>query len=88
MVCLDTDILVGLLRGDNKAIEKISELEKSEILSTTPFNATELFKGAYRSKYCEENVKQIENLLSNIKLLAYNLTSSKLVGQIIEKLRK
>ena len=88
MVCLDTDILVGLLRNDKDSIKKISDLEESEIITTTPINATELFKGAYRSKYSAENVELILNLLNNIEILTYDLKSSKLAGQIIEKLRK
>lgn len=87
MVCLDTDILVGLLRNDKDSIKKISELAGSEIITTTPINATELFKGAYRSKYSAENVDLIQNLLDNIEILTYDLNSSKLAGQIIEKLR-
>ena len=88
MVCLDTDILVGLLRNDRDAIKKVSGLEGSEIISTTPLNATELFKGAYRSKYRFGNVELIQKLLNNIEILTYDLNSSKLTGQIIEGLRR
>ncbi len=88
MACLDTDILVGLFRGDRKALEKIADLERAETLSTTPINAMELFKGAYRSKFWQDNVEQVQKLLNNLKLLEFNIESSKLAGQLIEKLRQ
>jgi len=88
MACLDTDIMVALLRGEEKAINKIAALEFIEPLSTTPLNATELFKGAYRSKFSQENVIQVQNLLSNLKILDYDLESARQSAQIIEKMRK
>ncbi len=88
MACLDTDILVGLLRGEPEAIAKISTLETTETISTTPINATELFKGAYRSKYSQENVKLVHELIDNLKLLEFDRNSAKSSGRIIEELRK
>jgi predicted nucleic acid-binding protein len=88
MACLDTDIMVALLRGEEKAINKIAALEFVEPLSTTPVNATELFKGAFRSKFAQDNVSNVQKLLGNLRILDYNLESSKLSGRIIENLRK
>ena len=88
MACLDSDILVALLRGDDGAVEKISVLESSGPVSTTPVNATELFKGAYRSEQWKENVVQVKELLSNIRLLTYDIESARIAAQIMESLRK
>jgi len=89
MVCLDTDILVGLMRGEKNAIEKIRNFEKLRLpFSTTPINAMEMFKGAYRSSKSKENVKIVEELLQNLNMLEMNLTSAKIFGREAERLRK
>lgn len=89
MVCLDTDILVGLLRRDEDAVEKISRFERLSLpISTTPINAIELFKGAFRSSKTKENVELVEGLLQNLTILEIDLTSAKISGEQIEILRK
>ena len=58
MVCLETDFLIALIRKDEKAIAKLRKLvENGEGLTTTPINAAELFKGAYKSKNVDKNLK-------------------------------
>ncbi|MEM2919873.1 MAG: PIN domain-containing protein [Candidatus Nitrosocaldus sp.] len=47
MVCLDTDVIVALLRGDKKALEIVDRLQKSNgVLKTTAITVYELIKGA------------------------------------------
>ncbi|MEM0030554.1 MAG: PIN domain-containing protein [Candidatus Nitrosocaldus sp.] len=47
MVCLDTDVIVALLRGDERALEIIDRLQKSNgVLKTTAITVYELIKGA------------------------------------------
>lgn len=56
MVCLDTDFIVALLRGDKEAEEKSVLLDNRGIRkTTTPINAFELFIGAYLSTKNTEN---------------------------------
>ncbi|MBI4176030.1 MAG: type II toxin-antitoxin system VapC family toxin, partial [Candidatus Aenigmarchaeota archaeon] len=46
MAVLDSDILVGLLRGDAQAKKKIEEtIKNNEAIATTTINSFELFKG-------------------------------------------
>ena len=50
---------MALIGKDKNAIAKLRELvENGERLATTPINATELFKGAYRSKNINEKLKK------------------------------
>lgn len=73
MVCLDTDILVSLLRGDKAAERVIEEIEKEErILRTTAITAYELLKGASISSKPEQNTLTVKHLLSNMR--AYPLS--------------
>lgn len=47
MVCLDTDLLVALLRGEPRAVSSIEKLEgEGEHLATSAISAYELLKGA------------------------------------------
>jgi len=89
MVCLDTDILIAFLRGDKKAVEKIRNyVELNMPILTTPINACELYTGAYRSKNREKNILAVGELLRNIDCLTFDFYSSKLIGFLIETLRK
>ncbi|MFQ6061182.1 MAG: type II toxin-antitoxin system VapC family toxin [Thermoplasmata archaeon] len=88
MACLDTDILVAILCGEEDAATFIKKAEKSgEALSTTPINSIELYKGAFRSKHPEENIVAVERLLASLDLLSLGLRESKEVGCLIEELR-
>lgn len=89
MVCLDTDILIGLMRGDGDAVEKISSFERLNLpISTTPINAMELFNHAFRSSRAKENIGIVEKLLQNLAILEIDLTSAKIFGEHTEGLRK
>jgi len=89
MVCFDTDILIGVLRGDHSAKEKISDFQDKGVeISTTPINTCELFKGAFRSSNPKKNSKVIEELVRNLKFLDFNVKSSKIIGEEMERLRK
>ncbi|MEA2054958.1 MAG: type II toxin-antitoxin system VapC family toxin [Candidatus Thermoplasmatota archaeon] len=70
-------------------MEKIIDFEKLNLsISTTPINALELFKGAFRSSRARENAKIVEELLRNVMLLEIDLTSAKIFGEETERLRK
>ncbi|WP_290598267.1 MULTISPECIES: type II toxin-antitoxin system VapC family toxin [unclassified Archaeoglobus] len=89
MVCLETDFLVALIRKDSNAVEKLRKLvESGERLATTPINAAELFKGAYRSKNLDENLKKVRGILNRLDLLDFNINASDIYGQIISELEK
>jgi len=50
MTCLDTDFIIDLLRRKPAAENKLEELTANgDKLTTTPLNASELYKGAYNS---------------------------------------
>lgn len=89
MVCLETDFLVALIRKDKDAIAKLRKLvESGERLATTPINAAELFKGAYRSKNIDENLRKVRGILSRLDLLDFNLAASDIYGQIASELER
>ena len=88
MVCLDTDILVGLLKGDKKATALINEFQISgESLKTTILTAYELLKGATISSKPQENLTIVRDLLSNIVVLTLNYESCEEASKIYTKLK-
>ncbi|MCP8309652.1 MAG: type II toxin-antitoxin system VapC family toxin [archaeon] len=89
MVCLDTDILVSLIKGDPKAVSFIKDLErKSEGLRSTVITAYELLKGAVISVKSDVNVRLIRSLLPNITILELDSPSAELASAIYQKLRR
>lgn len=87
MVCLDTDILVSLLKGDPKAVASIKRLEASgQQLKTSAISAYELTKGAAISSRSKENLRLVGDMLSSIKVLSLNQRSSEVAAGIYRDL--
>ncbi|MFW9989412.1 MAG: type II toxin-antitoxin system VapC family toxin [Candidatus Odinarchaeota archaeon] len=89
MVLLDTDILIGFLRNNEEAVNKIIELvNKHVILYTTSINAAELYFGANLSEKAKENLEAIEKLIKTINVISFELIHSKIYGEIRSGLQK
>jgi tRNA(fMet)-specific endonuclease VapC len=70
LVCLDTDLLVGLLRGDPKAADVIRRLESERRTpTTTAVNAYELLKGGQISSNPAKNIDAVKRLLASLRVL-------------------
>jgi tRNA(fMet)-specific endonuclease VapC len=78
MVCLDTDILVALLRGDEEAVRVLEKLQRvGELPKTTIITVYELFKGAAASAKPMENIRIVEELLQNLTVLGLDVEACK-----------
>ena len=88
MKCLDTDLLVGILRGKNDAKEKIEQFASEGKQATTAINAFELFYGAYISLRAQENLKAARILLSRLHVLPLGITSAETAGKLVAHLEK
>jgi predicted nucleic acid-binding protein len=89
MVCLDTDILISHLRGVPAAKAKMeSLLEADEELSTTPINATELFKGVFRMSNAKRELEQVIGVLGSLTLLDYSSECARKAGELMHVLMK
>ena len=84
MKCLDTDLLVGVLRKQEKATRKVEELDKQGRQATAAVNAFELFYGAYKSRMVEENVREANRLLSRLEPLPLSTSSAERAGLLSE----
>lgn len=82
-VIIDTDILVDLLRGVEKTVAFITELERKGLtLSTTAINAFELYYGAYKSMKKLQNITATRKLLERTVILNMTLKSAENAGKI------
>lgn len=81
MVCLDTDFMIACLRKDQKAKDKLEELESvQEPLHTTVINAFELYKGAFNAKDVRTELARVDALLDAFFILALDRDSARAAG--------
>jgi len=90
MVVLDTDILIGYLRGNEKAINVILDLKKQEtFLNTTVFNTAELYKGCYAMKNVAKGLMKVKSLLETLdEILPFNTEAIEEYAKISADLKK
>jgi len=86
-ICLDTNILVHLLRGKEEETKFIKEFEERGRITTTIITLFELYFGAYLSGK-EENVHQVEELEKRIAVLPLKKDTVKIAGKILAELQK
>ena len=86
MKCLDTDLLVAILRGDVEAGEKMRQLDEEGRNATTSINAFEVFYGAYKSKRRETNVEGSKRLLSRMDILSLDGGAAEKAGNLFADL--
>ncbi len=84
--CLDTDLLVAILRGKEEAKKKIAELDEEDRGATTAVNAFELFFGANKSERKQENLKEATKLIERLTVFPLDFASSKKAVEISAKL--
>jgi tRNA(fMet)-specific endonuclease VapC len=83
--CIDTNLLVAILRGNEDAKKKMEELDRDGRQSTTSINSFELFYGAYN---VHERVEEAITLLARMNVLPLDYESSKKAGEILAHLTR
>jgi tRNA(fMet)-specific endonuclease VapC len=84
MVCLDTSVLVALIRRDSEAMEALRvEAETGGVVSTTMINLCELYSGAYRSKSPPRELERVQDLFMYIRLLDFDLSAARRYGELV-----
>jgi tRNA(fMet)-specific endonuclease VapC len=84
--CLDTDLLIAILRGREEAELKMNEIDREGRQSTTAINAFELFYGAHKSKQRHANLEKTRMLLERVDVLSLDYESSEGAGEILADL--
>ena len=70
---LDTSICVFLLRGNRSVEERLNKIDENECYITDSVVAELLF-GAYYSDQVEDNLKQVEEFVAEIKIIPFHET--------------
>lgn len=70
MYCIDTDIAIEFLKGNQTVKEKFKQYEN--LISTTPITALELSFGAQRSIKPVESMEQVNRFLDDIPTLSFD----------------
>lgn len=84
MVCLDTSVIVALIRKDENVLEKLATSEeKGRVISTTVMNLCELYAGAYASREPSKEVEKVQGLISRLALLELSVDASRKYGELI-----
>lgn len=83
MVCADTDFLIDLGRGSQKAFDKLQELEErgENTFFTTAITVAELYCGAYRAKDRARALADTKNDLSKFSILNLDYESARMWAQ-------
>jgi tRNA(fMet)-specific endonuclease VapC len=84
--CLDTDLLMAILRGKKEAYSKITEIDEGSRGATTAINAFEIFFGANRSERSVENLQEAYKLFNRLELIPLDFMSSRRAAEISAKL--
>ncbi len=89
MTCLDTDFIIDLLRRKPAAERKLEDLTaEGDKLTTTPLNASELYKGAYNSSRPIEEAKKVRHLLDTLDILEFSSAASETFGKLSIELNR
>jgi tRNA(fMet)-specific endonuclease VapC len=84
MVCLDTSVLVALIRKDQAAIDGLTaEAERGGTVSTTVVSLCELYSGAYGSKNPQKELAKVQDLVSDLGLLELDAGAAKRYGELV-----
>ena len=87
-VCLDTDILIDFIRNNKETVDWVKQHEENYELATTTVNVFELFYGVYESGFPKANMKDVEDLISRLKILNLSLESTREGGKQLARLKK
>jgi tRNA(fMet)-specific endonuclease VapC len=84
MVCLDTSVLVSIIRKDRATLEKLrSEAENGTAISTTIINLCELFAGAYGSRDQGKELERVRGIVSTLRVLELSEEASRKYGELV-----
>jgi tRNA(fMet)-specific endonuclease VapC len=86
MKCLDTDLLVAILRGDNDAKGTLNRLDTEDRNATTVINAFEIFYGANRSSRRAQNIENAKSLLQRLEILPFSPQAAERAGELLAQL--
>jgi len=84
LVCLDTSVLVPLLRKDRGALSHLSRaVTEGYQISTTVVSLCELYAGAYASSNPPKELQKIERLTSTLEIFVLTEEATRKYGELL-----
>lgn len=89
MFCLDSNIVIGIFRGDGGLKNKCKIFMEDGVEGyITSITLCELYKGAYLSKEIEKNLLSIKDFISSVKVLDFTNQACEFFGKEFARLQK
>ena len=84
---LDTDTFIYLTKGDRGILRRIEEVGEDKV-ALSSITVAELYFGAFKSIRKEENLRHLEEVLSDMPVRNFTSQSARIFGRIRCDLRK
>ena len=91
MVCLDTSVLIALIRKDPDALVSLeAEARRGGTVTTTPVNLCELYAGAQGARDPGKELSRVDELVARLGVLEFGVAAARRYGELTreETLRK
>ena len=92
MACLDTNVLINLVRGGDGAQQATAKLDslraRGLVLCTTRFNLAEMYVGAVRSADRAAEEAAIEAVVRRLVILEFDDRAARFFGEITASLQR
>lgn len=88
MYCLDTNIVIDILRGDSSLKSKVDKMQEMFDIFITNISLCELYRGAYGHFSQEKKIRILEEFISNFGLLTLDKGSCEEFGRTYIELEK
>jgi tRNA(fMet)-specific endonuclease VapC len=87
MYCLDTNIVIDILRNNESLREKAQNISGRGGLFITTITLCELYKGSYLSERIPFSLNMIEDFLEEVEVIDFNREACKEFGGLYVKLK-
>lgn len=89
MYCIDTNIIIDILRGERDVLTKVDKLLLSSTdVFITAITLCELYKGAYGHINPDKKIAEVKSFISNFGLLSLDEKSCEEFGKLGSEVKK
>lgn len=81
-ICLDTDILVNFIRGNEEDSDFIKRLENEATLATSTITIFELFRGIHKSNLKIQEEVAVNDIIQRFEILNFSPTSADIAAKV------
>ncbi|MEK6881412.1 MAG: type II toxin-antitoxin system VapC family toxin [Nanoarchaeota archaeon] len=89
MYCVDTNIVVDIMRGDKALAIKVENMIFSgKNIFLTPITLCELYRGAFLHVNFDKKLQETESIIFNFEFIDFNAQSCKVFGELYAEIKK